>query len=95
MSLSGPFPARTDRERAVDYLNRPRPLRPKAPPQTEALFAEPERQERRLLPIAGPTELFPEPEPTDRNLVPVDGWPDPQDFGLAQAVTPTPPRVTA
>ena len=74
------FPYRTDKERAAEYLCRSRPPRPKAPPQTDALFDEPEHQDRRLVPVVAPepTELFPELEPSDRNLVPVDGWPDPE-----------------
>jgi hypothetical protein len=79
MNHSDIFPVRrTDRERAASYLKRSVQRRPQAPPQTEALFPEPEHQQRRLVPVVThePTELFPELEPTDRTLVPVDGWPD-------------------
>jgi hypothetical protein len=49
------FPLRTDRERAADYLTRNgRSLGPKAPPQTEALFPEPEHQARQLVPLGQP-----------------------------------------
>ena len=49
------LPARTERERAAEYLHRSRPARPKASPQTEALFAEPEQQGRRLVSDDTPT----------------------------------------
>ncbi len=84
MNRSDIFPARTDSERAADYLKRSAPRRPQAPPQTDALFPEPEHQQRRLLPVVTPEPaeaLFPEPEPTGRALVPVDGWPDRRAHG--------------
>ena len=47
------LPYRTDRERAAGYLKRRRPPRPKAPPQEDALFAEPEPSARRLVAVDG------------------------------------------
>ncbi len=46
---------RTDLERAKEYLHPRRAAepRPKAPPQTEALFPEPEQQNRTLVPLDG------------------------------------------
>ena len=81
---------RTDTERARGYLHRKRPPRPQAPPQTEALFAELGRQEKRFVPLgqtvrhspegtpAEPDDggLFPAPEPQQRRLIPIDGWRD-------------------
>ena len=77
------FPVLTDRERALGYLKRSVSRRPQAAPQTEALFPEPEHQQRQLVPIVTPepTELFPGLELTDRALVPVDSWPDYQAGG--------------
>jgi hypothetical protein len=77
MSHNDMFPHRTDKDRAAEYIKRSRPLRPQAPPQTEALFPEPKRRGRRLVPIAPePAELFAEPDRRDKRLVPVEGWPD-------------------
>lgn len=39
------------RKRAAHHLHRRRPLRPEAQSQAEALFDEPEHQEKRLVPI--------------------------------------------
>ena len=52
--------------------------RPRAVPQSDALFDEPERQQRTLVPLAHtPADaLFDEPRKRDRRLVEVDGWPD-------------------
>ena len=69
-----------DHERAAYHLNRRRGglLRPKAAPQTDALFDEPEHQARQLVSLAPVTDgaLFAEPEQSPRRLVHLDGWPD-------------------
>jgi hypothetical protein len=67
----------TDAERAVYHLNRRRGMsRPKAEPQTDGLFAEPEQQIRQWVPMGQDACLFAKPAPQRRRLVPVDGWPD-------------------
>jgi hypothetical protein len=75
------FPPRTDRQRAKEYLRR-RPPRPKAPPQTEGLFPEPEHQDRRLVPLGQNLGENPD-QPTLFDVQPCDkryvaaGWPEP------------------
>jgi hypothetical protein len=79
----------TDRERAEYHLSRRRGnRRPAAEPQSDGLFAEPDRQMRRWLPLGrqGHDEglaLFAEPGSRERRLVTIDGWPDYRAAGLA------------